>query len=217
MFTFVSFDEIAFNLALPIVAILICACILSFKSKRENSNSFLAVVLGIILGICSTLIQEGVVTLKNKSEFRKSAFVFLKQDTENIYATFWTYRSLNLQLRDLMTPPEFYLNNWNILKQNDQFISLVGIKPFDNIYKLFWQFEEINTFLDRYEKDLDKSGLGKGSLIWAKHLFKNAADKRLDKELLEQFMSREEVDKYEKDFDASHKSHMFTSDTKITP
>lgn len=217
MFPFVSWNEIVFNLAFPSFAVLLCAFIIAWKSNKQTTNSFLGVLLGVILGVGSTLIQEGIIALKNKSEFRQAAFIFLKQDTDNIYTTIWTYRRMDLQLRSLMTPPKFYLNNWSILKQNDQFVSLITIKPFDKIYKFFWQFEEINMMLEQSEIDLDNNKMDKGRLIWAKHLFNSAADKRSDAELLRLFMADKEVAMYEKEFDSSHKSYAFTNNSQSIP
>jgi len=140
------FLEILKAFAIPAILILIIIIVFTkfiYINNQETSYIILGIMLGVILGFTADLIKKILDDLSKLYKMRKISLRLLEEDAEDIYliVSAW-YRESSKKLGS--KPPEFDLKYWNLLKKDKEFLMLGVNEPFNEIFKMMWNFEKIN-------------------------------------------------------------------------
>jgi hypothetical protein len=90
--------------------------------------------------------------------------------------------------------PEIDLKYWNLLKQDKEFLMLGVNEPFNEIFKMMWNFEKINNQIKLEKKENRNTYLGKS--LFYQLIGKN----ELHKKLLLMFKTEKEIKEIDKKY-----------------
>jgi len=147
------FLEILKAFAIPVILIIITIIVFIkfiYINNQETSHIVLGIMLGVILGFTADLIKRGLDDLSKLHKMRKISLRLLEEDAEDIYRIIWLLES---SPKSDYTPPEFDLKYWNLLKQDKEFLMLGVNEPFNEIFKMMWNFEKINYQIKLEKKE----------------------------------------------------------------
>ena len=147
------FLEILKAFAIPVILIIITIIVFIkfiYINNQETSHIVLGIMLGVILGFTADLIKRGLDDLSKLHKMRKISLRLLEEDAEDIYRIVWLWES---SPKSDYTPPEFDLKYWNLLKQDKEFLMLGVNEPFNEIFKMMWNFEKINYQIKLAKKE----------------------------------------------------------------
>ena len=126
-------EELWLPLALIIVAIFLG---IKFLPKEDAPRIVIGVALGVFIGFVVEILTRNYTDFRNKIKLEKAALELLKADAITIYKCFYSYEILlKDDLPDAALPPELGLKNWNLLKQNVDFLLLSTAPPLKNMRK----------------------------------------------------------------------------------
>ena len=184
--------------AFAIPAILIFIIIIVFIkfiniNNQETSHIVLAIMLGVILGFTADLIKRGLDDLNKLQKMRKISLRLLEEDAEDIYRIVSVWHWESSKKLDYK-PPEFDLKYWNLLKQDKEFLMLGVDEPFNEIFKMMWNFEKIDYQIKLAKKENLKTYVGK--LL----PYRLIITKEAHRKLLLMFKTEQEIEEIDKKY-----------------
>jgi len=165
-------------------------------NNQETSHIVIGIMLGVILGFTADLIKRGLDDLNKLQKMRKISFRLLEEDAEDIYRIVWLWSwNWKFSHKSDLVQPEFNLKYWNLLKQDKEFLMLGVNEPFNEIFKMMWNFEKINYQTKLAKKVSRKTYLGNQSTFYQLTILKNA-----HKKLLLMFKTEKEIKEIDKKY-----------------
>jgi len=117
----------------------------------------------------------------------------LEEDAEDIYRIVWLWLWGYSHKSDYIQP-EIDLKYWNLLKQDKEFLMLGVNEPFNEIFKMMWNFEKVDYQIKLAKKENRKIYLGKS--LFYQLIVKNEAHKKL----LLMFKTEQEIKEIDKKY-----------------
>ena len=191
------FLEILRAFAIPVILILIIIIVFAKFidiNNQETSYIILGIILGVILGFAADLTKRGLDELYKLQKMRKISLRLLEEDAEDIYRIVWLWFWGLSHISDYIQP-EIDLKYWNLLKQDKEFLMLGVNEPFNEIFKMMWNFEKINYQTKLAKKESRKTYLGNQSTFYKLTVLKNA-----HKKLLLMFKTEKEIKEIDKKY-----------------
>jgi len=197
-----SLIEIIESFWVPLFFLIFSIGFLFKLSNIKDTQTFqivIGIVLGVVLGFTADIAKRSFDEYQCKMRLRKSSLKLLKNDAKGVYRTFWLYenmqKSKNLPFNaKSYLPLKLDLKYWSFLKNEKDFLILASKPPFDQLFESIWELEKIN---DQIEK---AHGGDKQAQSFAIAFYKTAIQEKHHKKLLLFFMTLEEIEELEKEF-----------------
>jgi len=122
---------------------------------------------------------------------RRISLRLLEEDAKDIYRIVWLWNS---SPKSDNIPPEFDLKYWNILKKDKEFLMLGVDEPFNEIFKMMWNFEKINYQIKLSKNEYFRTYLGKSKF------YRLIVMKGAHKQLLLMFKTEQEIEEIDKKY-----------------
>jgi len=126
------------------------------SQDKETFRTVLGITLGVVLSFGAYIAKQRYDEVINKNNLRKASLRLLCEDAKHIYRIVYLQNNSlppdkNISSTDI-TPPNIDLRYWKTLKTDKDFLLQAADFPFNEIFKLFGDFEKINELIAEGER-----------------------------------------------------------------
>ena len=167
---------------------------------KSTHQAIYGLMFGVALGFSVDILKRSLEEIGKDRALKKTVQKILEQDAKDIYRTVWLYTSLlesdkvpsevKEQVRKQI-PPAFKLRYWKRIKENEDFLLVLGSDPwFNEVYGLFFDVEEINDQIERAQ------GADPRAYQFAQAFYQTLIESKNHEELLEKFVGEKGVKEF---------------------